>query len=178
MLRNKISDDYFEWIYNMLCGNRYRKPYTFRKLLMYLHSTEFIYFIPMDSNRYEDGINLRYRFAYDTGCACADSYLDGPCSVLEMMVALSISCEEIMDEPRIGDRTSQWFWGMVTNLGLGSMFDCRFDIQYVSETIYRFLHREYEPDGKGGLFTVKNCEDDLREVEIWYQACWYLDTIT
>ena len=37
--------------------------------------------------------------------------------------------------------------------------------------------REYAPDGRGGLFTIRNCEEDLRKVEIWYQLCWYLDTI-
>ena len=104
--------------------------------------------------------------------------LDGPCSVLEMMIALAIRCEEnIMDDPNIGDRTSQWFWGMVVNLGLGSMVDCRFDKQFVDETIRIFLNRKYAPNGNGGLFTIRDCDKDLRKVEIWHQLCWYLDKI-
>ena len=104
--------------------------------------------------------------------------LDGPCSILEMMVALAIRCEEgIMDDPDIGDRTGQWFWGMVTNLGLGSMSDENFDRKYVDEVIERFLNRKYDPDGRGGLFRVRNCKYDLREVEIFHQLCWYLDNI-
>ena len=83
-----------------------------------------------------------------------------------------------MDDPEIGDRTGQWFWGMIVNLGLGSMTDNRYDEDFVTETIERFLDRDYEPDGKGGLFTVRNCDRDLRYVEIWYQLCWYLDNIT
>ena len=52
-----------------------------------------------------------------------------------------------------------------------------FDKQYVTKVIGRFLNREYEPNGKGGLFIINNCNDDLRDVEIWYQLCWYLDSI-
>ena len=105
-------------------------------------------------------------------------FIDGPCSVLEMMVALAMSCENIMNDPQIGDRTGQWFWNMIISLGLGSMTDIRFDKEYCLEVIYRFLDREYEPDGKGGLFTIRNCDTDLRNVGIWYQTCWYLNNIS
>jgi hypothetical protein len=102
--------------------------------------------------------------------------LDGPCSVLEMMIALAVRCEEhIMDDPNIGNRTGQWFWGMIVNLGLGAVTDERYDARLVDERIGRFLNRDYEPNGRGGLFTVRNCKYDLRDVEIWYQLCWYLD---
>ena len=104
--------------------------------------------------------------------------LDGPCTMLEMMVALAIKCEEIMDDASIGDRTGQWFWGMIHSLGLSSMSDRVFDRDYVDDVIARFLDRDYEPDGRGGLFTVRHCSHDLRTVEIWYQLSWYLDSIT
>jgi hypothetical protein len=143
---------------------------------MHLHSVEFIFSIPMDVNRAKDGEDLRYRFGLDKGWTDIPLELQGPCSVLEMMVALSVRCEEtIMDDPRIGDRTGQWFWGMISSLGLGSMMDNQFDKEYVDSVIHRFLKREYEPNGKGGLFTVKRCRYDLRSFEIWYQMCWYLD---
>lgn len=141
-----------------------------------MHSIEFTYTIPKDENRADDGIRLRRRFAlqyqnvYD-----ADIYLDGPCSVLEMMVALALRGEEtIMDDPLLGDRTGQWFWGMVTNMGLGSMVDERFNEKIADEIIRRMVDREYEPNGKGGLFTV-NRGLDMRDVEIWYQFMWHLD---
>lgn len=175
-----IDNEYFTWLYNKACGNRYSDQISYRKLLMFLHSKVFRYSIPRDENRAEDGIALRQRFAYDCDIIeDADSYLTEPCSVLEMMLALAIRCEEtIMDDSTRGDRTTQWFWGMITNLGLGSMTDDRFDKRYVNDIVERFLDREYEPDGRGGLFRVRNCDCDLRDVEIWIQLLWYLDSIT
>ena len=107
------------------------------------------------------------------------SYLDDrPCSVLEMLIALAMRCEEhIMDDPDIGNRTGQWFWSMITNLGLGSMTDAKFDRVKINHVILIFLDRKYKPNGEGGLFTVRNCPRDLRTIEIWYQMCWYLDDI-
>lgn len=171
--RAYIQEEYFEWLYNMMCNMKGPYSNNYRKLLSYLHSVEFVFIIPRDVNRARDGIDLRRRFIED-----ADECLDGPCSILEMMIALALRCEEtIMDDPRIGDRTAQWFWGMIVNLGINSMDDEHFDEKYVEQTIERFLSRNYEPDGTGGLFTVRNCDRDLRDVEIWYQLCWYLDNI-
>lgn len=179
MTQNQIADHYFEWMYDLVCAGRYSKDISYRKLLMRLHGTAFRWSIPRDENRAKDGVDLRYRFAYDyAGIEDAETYLNEPCSVLEMMIALAIKCEEnIMDDPSIGERTGQWFWNMVVSLGLGSMVDDEFDRRFVDDTINRFLDREYHPDGKGGLFRIKNCRKDMRTVEIWYQLCWYLDTL-
>lgn len=159
--------EYFERLCDLVCGERYSKSISYHKLLAHLHNIEFRYSIPKDKNRAADGVSLRWRFGSD---------LEGPCSVLEMMVALAVRMEEtIMDDPTFGDRTGQWFWGMIVNLGLGSMYDSRYDEQYVDDVISRFLNREYESDGRGGLFRVGHCDRDLRDVEIWYQLNYYLD---
>lgn len=176
-IADKIQNEYFEWLYDLVCKDRYSKQISYRKLLSCLHNTEFTYILRRDRNRAEDGLNLRYRFALRHH-GDEESYLDGPCSVLEMMIALAIRCEEsIMDNPAYGDRTKQWFWGMIVNMGLSSMTDDVFNRQYVEAAVTRLLNREYEPNGKGGLFTIKDCDRDLRTVEIWYQLCWYLDEI-
>lgn len=152
---------------------------SYRQLLMRLHKTEFRYSIFNDDNRADDGVDLRFRFARENGYSrSVVRYLDGPCSVLEMLVALAYRCEEhIMDDPDIGDRTGQWFWVMIRNLGLDSMTDNNFDEGYVDRKVNIFLDREYASNGEGGLFVVNNCAYDLRDVEIWYQMCWYLNTI-
>ena len=181
MSRHEISNAYFEWLYEWVSKDRHHKDISYRKLLMQLHDTKFISIIRNDQNRAEDGENLRYRFAKSGIVDGTVDYilecLAGPCSVLEMMIALANRCEEdYMDDPAYGDRTSQWFWGMITNLNLGSMIDTWYDKARVEEILYNFLHRKYDPDGRGGLFSVRNSSIDMRKVEIWYQMCYFLDT--
>ena len=180
MNENKITAEYFEWLCNMVCEGRFARNVSFRKLLAYLFETEFVYLMPKDSNRADDGMELRYQFAYEhAGVEDAELYLDGPCNMLEMMVALARRCEEnIMDNPEYGNRLGQWFWQMVNSLGLSGMTDDAFDKPYVDEVIDTFLDRQYKANGRGGLFTIKGCKYDLRNVEIWYQLCWYLDSIS
>lgn len=174
-----ICNRYFEWLVCKIGGDLYRGQASFNQLFYRLHEIPFRYVLLRDENRVKDGIELRYRFVRENGYPAEVEYeLDGPCSVLEMMVALAIYCEEsIMDDPLIGDRTPQWFRNMIVNLGLGSMTDDRFDIAYVDTVIDRFLDRQYDPDGQGGLFTVRHCNYDLRDVEIIYQLYWHLDEL-
>lgn len=169
----EVKKEYYKWLTGLVEDDVYSK------LLEALNSVEFKYYLAHDDNRASDGMSMRYRFCLSNGLDPDEflDYLSGPCSVLEMMVALAVRCEEVMDDPAVGNRTSQWFWGMVTNLGLGSMTDDRFDQRKFDRIIFRFLDRDYDPDGKGGLFRIKNCDVDMRDMEIWYQLCYYMDTI-
>ena len=105
MTKNELNDAYFNWMYQLVFDGRYSKRLSYRKLLRELHRIEFTYSIPMDGNRAEDGVDLRYRFGYENGYSSSmiSVYLDNRmCSVLEMMIALAIRCEEhIMDDPDI-----------------------------------------------------------------------------
>lgn len=176
MTRDELIDQYFDWMYQLVVDDRYSNK-SYRKLFARLYDTEFTYTIPMDGNRAEDGINLRYRFGREqlySDVMVASCLDDRPCSILEMMIALSIRCEEhIMDDPDVGDRTGQWFWSMLVSLGLGGMEDRKFDRYLVDATLERFLDRGYKRNGEGGLFTVSNGRD-MRRTEIWYQMNYYL----
>lgn len=177
-IKERIKNDYFEWMYQLMCEDRFAESITYRKLFTFLHETEFTYFIPHDENRAADGIALRYRYCFLHHCEDLEYCLDGPCSVLEMMVALAIRCEErIMSDPAKGDRTTQWFWDMISSLGLGSMTDYNFDYQMADDIIWLFLNRKYSPNGKGGLFTVRGWDRDARDVEIWHQLMAYLNSL-
>ena len=175
---DRVVNEYFDWLCDLIDSKRFSKHISYRKLLMHLHNIEFTWFVLNDDNRADDGIQLRRKYSLAMDDLSLQRYLKGPCSVLEMMIALAVRCETFMDDDQLGDRTGQWFWGMVHNLGLNSMIDTRFDKDYVDDVIARFLNREYEPDGRGGLFTVKNSQHDLRTVEIWCQLSWYLGSIT
>lgn len=179
MTRRQVKDEYFSWLCNLVQVG----PESYNLLFTHLHKTAFRYLIPKDYNRAEDGEALRYRFARiqypELSPDTIIDILDSPCSVLEMMVALAIRCEEdIMDDPNIGNRTGQWFWGMIVNLGLGAMRDARYNSRVVDYVLDCFMDREYDYDGRGGLFSVRRPERDMRDVEIWHQLCWYLDEIT
>lgn len=180
MNRHELNNKYFKWMCKLVSDKRTRKL-SYSKLLKTLHSIDFRYLIDMDGNRAEDGIDLRYRFGYENSLEepIVALYLDDrPCSVLEMMIALAIRCEEqIMGDPDIGNKPEKWFWAMIENLGLIDMDDSHFDENYVYETVIRFLERKYDKYGSGGLFKLKNHYRDIRSVEIWYQMMWYLDDI-
>lgn len=170
---------YFEWIVGKIqnTDDPFSKV-TYNKLLRYLHEKEYTYIIPMDENREEDGISLRSRFCYECGydSDVVIPYISKPCSVLEMMVALALRMEEgtaMNDE--LGDRTGQWFWSMVNTMHLGYQDDNDFDSRYADIKINNMLERNYKPDGDGGLFKIEGVGEDMRNIEIWMQACWYLD---
>lgn len=178
MRRNEINRAYFEWMQDLVRDDRADENGTYHELFRVLHDIDFTYIIPLDGDRAADGVDLRYRFAHDTDLdrRIAAIELDaGPCSVLEMMVALASRCEEsIMDNPDLGNRTGHWFWTMVENLGLIDMTDEYFDEFHVRQVIRRFLDRDYAPDGTGSLFRVPGARQDMRSITIWYQMCAYL----
>lgn len=175
----QIQDEYFEWIIRLVTEGKYAGRKSWRKLFRLLHETEFIYILDMDANRADDGIDLRYRFAWERHLDARKvdtAFGDRSCSVLEMMAALALRCEEhIMDDPESGNRTGKWFFEMIESLGLEDMDDEHFDKITAADILARFMRREYRADGRGGLFTVDDGIHDMRDTEIWYQMMWYLN---
>jgi len=170
-----IKEEYYLWLVSIVYKNGYSK------LLSKLYSTPYYYALSMDSNRESDGINLRYRFAdeqgYDQRIVAAVVDCD-PCSLLEMMIALSIRCEEdIMSNPNYGNRTSEWFWDMISSLGLAHMNDSHYDDGIVNDILERFLNNDYDANGHGGLFTVNNPPRPMYLIDIWSQMNEYLNTL-
>lgn len=170
-----IFNEYFLW----LCDKVGAADELFHKLLWHLYTKRFIFEIDRDSNRASDGKSLRWQFHLSSGIDkdAIDWVMPEWCSILEMMVALSMKCEGIMDDPTYGDRTGEWFGSMLRSLGLNGQWDEVYDPDLVEDILENFLSHNYEPDGRGGLFTIKNCRYDLRNEEIWYQMNWYLNTI-
>ena len=157
------ENKYFQWLCGIVEGDKHRE---YSRLLRLLFDTPFRYILKRDENRAIDGASLRSRVGY-TGTE--------QCCVLEMLTALAIRIEDsVMTNRAYGDRTAKWFWLMINNLGLLNQVDNCFDSQMVDQTLNRFMDRKYWPNGDfGGLFVIPNYIQDLREVEIWYQAMWY-----
>lgn len=160
---------YFEWLLRIVCTNHQSKRY--RLLLEELFYTDFFWVLDKDVNREHDGLNLREDFARESGIFIPT---DIRCKVLEMMVALSIRCERDIMANDVDDRTGEWFWDMIRNLGLMDMDNEHFSAENVRDILAGFLNRTYKKDGDGSLFYIPGCNKDLRKIEIWYQMNMYL----
>ena len=182
-MNSSIKQEYDNWIIDL--ATDWCSEYgNYGRLMEYLHSVPFYSTVqvPLDKNRGADGKDLRFRFAESTkeyNYNHVYLYLmDYDATMLEVMVALALKCEEnIMHESDLGDRSFEWFYGMLCSSGLDICCDEYFDESEAEAIVTRILERKYSKDGKGGLFTLSNPPKDLRKVEIWYQLLWYLDEV-
>ena len=184
-MQNQIRDDYKNWLIgltNSWCSSASGNSYL--SLMEYLYSCPFTSVYANDCNRVQDGIDMRFRYieSLDSG---PDSfkytyrdvfiYLVHDCNMLEMMTALAQKCEDhIMGDPEIGDRSGEWFWGMIKNTHLDLLSDECFDILEAERIVNNIINHNYGRDGDGGLFSVRNPDIDMRTAELWYQMNWYL----
>jgi hypothetical protein len=90
--------------------------------------------------------------------------------------------DEMVNEGETGSMVPFFFEILMKNLGISVMDEEDFDLQkeateaFWKAKIDRFLDRKYESDGSnGGLFVVKNVDEDLRNMPIWYQMNVFLE---
>lgn len=171
-----LDDVYFEWLYNQVASSANRNPArSYWKLCRQLFTKEFIWFVPNDDNRAEDGKELRTVFLDETGVDYDDPYglwLDIGCSVLEMLIALSQAAAFETDRLPL-----EWFWRFVHNLGFDRYSDDIYEIsieEEVDEVLDGLNNRTYSEDGTGGIFPLRNATQDQRVIELWYQKSLYL----
>ncbi len=165
---------YFDWLVFGIAPD-YRQRDHYAKLLLALYSTEFYWVITRDRNRAEDGLDLRNQYERETGLYC-DAY--GPCTVLEMLIALAIRCEnELMYRynPDEGDQTEKWFWMMVDNLGLCEFDDYHhWEVEEIDDILARFMDRNYGQRFEFCPFPVKNVPIGFEKMELIYQMNYYV----
>lgn len=161
-----ISDGYLNWLMDKISDTE-----GYSKLFKALASREFIWTVQYDDNRAKDGLVLREKYCNETGKL---SGLEGAgCTVLEMMIGLSIRVgEEILWDGET-DYISIIFWEMIHNLRLNTETDNNFYDEYVEDRIDIFLNREYDIDGEGALFRPSHFYSQIpkkwAKLEIWYQ---------
>jgi hypothetical protein len=97
--------------------------------------------------------------------------------VLEMILALAMQMDSIVGDVEGELDVRHFFWLMIDNLDLAWMTDDKYEKAYVYGRVAMFLDRQYEPNGDGNIIYIPDCRDDLRDIEIWAQMCWYLDSI-
>lgn len=166
-----IEFTYFDWLCSKVMRVEASTPSTtFWGLFRYLHNHQYVWTISGDDNRAADGVDLRHEYAYECNVLIPREWENLPCSVFEMLVALAIRAQF-----QTGDPPSYWFWIMMENLGLDECNDASImQDEEVEEIVQRFLFRQYEPSGLGGLFPLHDPLHDQRTTEIWYQFAEYI----
>lgn len=173
----ELWDDYLQYLV-WLCHLE-NKGRQYSKLFEFLHNIEFIWSIERDENRAGDGMELRDNFEipgdYLNENQLIEDFMNRPCSVLEMLIALSIR----VDDDFIGDpaepHPEEFFWEMIDNLGLCDFTDKNFNISSVDKRIKMWLERRFTKYGLGSPFPVLDDRRDQRELEIWDQMNSYIN---
>lgn len=125
-----------------------------------------------DENRAEDGTELRDQFCDDVIHNWDDTrFLFGPCTVLEMLIALAWRMAFETDEVDGTDAgTSAWFWVLMMNLDLIRERPAA----EIVDVVNILLTRSYGRNGRGGLFPLNSPRGDCRKMEIWDQMHAYI----
>lgn len=169
-----VREEYFRWLCDQMNANE-----GYLLLAKDLHEMEFLANVPHDENRAEDGIALRFEF-FELYPEFEGEALDGPCSMLEMLVALARRMNFIlMDSDRPKELSARYFWVMIENAGLLPFSDEKYvalgGYYRVEEILWKINDRNYDPDGQGGYFPLRNPAEDQRTVELWYQMHAYIN---
>lgn len=171
-MNSQLDELYLTWLYSQTGSVKVKNPSrTYWSILKVLYRKEFIWIIPNDDNRVEDGRDLRYEFIDAEKIEDVNlDWMNLGCSMLELLVGLSRRLSfEAEGEPRV------WFWDMMKNLGLDAYNDSKhIPADDIDEQLNQLIWRTYEPDGLGGLFPLKWPEKDQRDIEIWYQLSAYV----
>ena len=172
-----LDELYLTWLYSKVASVRYKvRSRTYWSLFRQLYMKEFIWIVPNDDNRVEDGRALRHEFVEEEGLFNVDpEWMSLACSMLEMLIGLSRRLAfEVENEPRDS------FWFLMHNLDLDELNDANYDARAylkVEKVIDRVIWRRYKADGQGGLFPLERPDRDQRDVEIWYQLNAYLNEL-
>lgn len=167
---NKVDWAYYNDLCALVSGEFGYSAGDYDRLLRCLYDLQF-YIIDdmMDDKWFEDIEELRIRLNRDYGGENEDDY-----NVFEALVAIALAMENrIMTNSELGDRTVLWFWSMLENLEV-VYTDYDFDEEYTEAIIERWLSRNYDRNGDGSPFPLKNSGEDLRNASIWRMAQLWL----
>ena len=173
-MSDSIIKDYILWLGEKVKLDEKEECGGYIFLLRALYRKEFYWTNDMDENRSDEGKNLRDIFAEECGLDEVPDEINGACSVLEMMIGLAKRWNSEVSLTEEEDKSDEYFWQMIHNLGLEGCTDDKFDPEMVREKLDILLDRDYPENGKGSLFPLERSKESQKDIEMWYQLQNYL----
>lgn len=167
----ELEEQYVAWLWSQVESGKQ----SYEALAQAMFEKEFVWFIPNDDNRCEDGLDLRTEFMQEMGSTVALRYLsERGCSVLEVVIALSRRLSFAAD-----GSPAEWAWTLIKNLELNKMKDPvgHRRLERIDAALEMLIWRTYAKDGQGGLFPLAWPDQDQTKVELWYQMSAFLNEI-
>src|SRR3954469_19084960 len=177
--KERLREDYLSWLEAQLRDESGNLDKTYWDLLNLMFEKKFIWLVPMDDNRIQDGRDLRVefttssvpRFRKDSTAVLLEM---APISFLEVLIALSRKLAFTA-----GGTAPGWAWQLLNNLELHRMYDPltpqkRNRAEEILDTV---IQRKYLPNGEGGFFPLAWPEEDMTQVELWYQLNDYVSEL-
>ena len=160
----QINYRYYEWLISQIDIPNGK---SYNDLFEKMHNLEFVWTVPNDDNRVQDGLDLRPEFANGK---VSDLVLEGV-TFLEVLIALSRRLAFTA-----GGDARRWAWVLIKNLRFHKMADPLSEQKaaIVDDKLDAVIWRTYQRDGRGGFFPLRNTLEDQTKVEIWYQMNAYV----
>lgn len=173
MIRNLTNDwdeKYLVWLVGLVVDKETEeRAHASKYMFDGLFEEPFFDYIPNDDNRAAEGRGLRDRYTRETGNQLNRRLYMGPCSLLEMIIALAhrFAWEVVSLDETVEQNIPPCFWEMIDNLKLNPEHKNMGRLSVLNK-------REYSSNGEGGLFPLRQPPTDQRETEIWYQLQAYV----
>lgn len=173
-MNEPLDELYLVWLYSQVEDTRTKSPRrTYWNLCRGLFTTEFVWFVPNDDARIEDGRELRFEFLRDAEISEYDpDWIAQGVSYLELMIALARRLAFQTDT-----NADDCFWILASNVGLNEYNDSYKSTplaHVIEEVTDRITFRTYKTNGQGGFFPLRHPNKDQTTVEIWYQMSAYI----
>jgi hypothetical protein len=177
-MMNRLERNYFDWLVSHIEIGSTR---TYLELFELMHDTDFIWIVPNDDNRLQDGLDLRReylnsraRMSHKEAAHFEVELMDKGASVLEVLIGLSKRVAFTA-----GGTQEWWAWKLIENLRLNKCSDplTQQNRKKIADILYGLIWRTYQRDGTGGFFPLVEAMEDQTKVEIWYQMNTYVNEI-
>ena len=166
-------DRYFDWLIDLVNAD------DILRLCEIMDGLDFTWTIPLDENIMYHAFDLREMYSDETGRDSGRQMVS--CSLFEAIVGLAFRCDiDVMYEPRIGHRYSVWFHFFLENLFDGHLRTAEEEAseEEIIDICVRFMNRDYDADGYGGMFPIRKDKRDQRRVHLWLQMnMWLVENV-